>query len=366
MMKHKLTGSVVFVAVVLTAMIAFGRYDGLVAQANTPGMLTTNTPRPSPTPGSMWDLFPPTNTPRAIASSTLLPSATAAVTATTQATVYVPPTFTLEGLAGATWTPPAGDPSSQIADHYYMSRPIGDNDINYVAWTYPYGGTSGGRLQVHHGVDLVNGSGTPVLAAADGTVIYAGDDLSTLLGPYNNYYGNAVVIQHPFADSSGGTVYTLYGHLNQIEVMSGEAVTAGQRVATVGGTGIAQGPHLHFEVRVGNPYDFGATRNPALWIRPYFTFGTLAGTIKDASGALLYDASIVVAPAGGSEGVTRYAFSYADNTVNGDSSFGENWVLGDIPAGYYTVTVSDNGVVRFRETVYVQQNRTTWVDIVLS
>lgn len=368
MIKHRLTGAAALLAIAFALMMLLTYRGVLVAQANTPSpvFLATNTLRPTSTLSSMWDLFPPTNTPRAIASTTHLPTATPAVTATTEATAYIPPTFTLEGLAGATWTPPAGDPSAQIADHYYMARPIGNNDINYIAWTYPYGGTSGGRLQVHHGVDLVNGTGTPVLAAADGIVIYAGDDLSTLFGPYNNYYGNVVVIQHTFMDSSGGAVYTLYGHLNQIAVSAGEGVTAGQQIAMVGGTGIAQGPHLHFEVRVGNPYDFGATRNPALWIRPYFTFGTLAGTITNASGALLYDASIVVAPAGGSEGVTRYAFSYADNTVNGDSAFGENWVLGDIPAGYYTVTVSDNGVVRFRETVYVQQNRTTWVDIVLS
>ncbi|MBE2183420.1 MAG: peptidoglycan DD-metalloendopeptidase family protein [Anaerolineae bacterium] len=381
MMKRIFAGAVVILTAALIVSAGFFRLNVAVAQPTAPTQifLATNTPYPTNTPGSLWDMFPPTNTPgslwdmfpptntpRAIASLTPLASATPMAMATMQPTAYIPPTFTPEGLAGATWTPPGGDPSTQIADHYYMSRPIGSSDVNYVAWTYPYGGTAGGRLQVHHGVDLVNNTGTPVLAAADGVVIYAGDDLSTLFGPYNNYYGNMIVIQHSFMDASGSAVFTLYGHLNQIEIATGEGVTAGQRIATVGGTGIAQGPHLHFEVRVGNPYDFGATRNPALWIYPYNTFGTLAGTVTDASGALLYDVSIIVAPSGGSTGVTRYAFSYKDNTVNGDSVFGENWVLGDIPAGYYTVTVSNNGVVLFRDTVYVQPNRSTWVDITLS
>lgn len=367
-MKRIFAGTVVILTAVLIMSVGFAQFNVAAAQSAAPTrmFLATNTPYPTNTPGSLWDMFPPTNTPRAIASLTPLASITPLATATMPPTAYVPPTFTPEGLAGATWTPPGGDPAAQIADHYYMARPIGNNDVNYVAWTYPYGGTAGGRLQVHHGVDLVNNTGTPVLAAADGVVIYAGDDLSTLFGPYNNYYGNVIVIQHSFMDASGNAVFTLYGHLNQIEVVTGEGVTAGQHIATVGGTGIAQGPHLHFEVRVGNPYDFGATRNPALWIYPYNTFGTLVGTVTDASGALLYDVSIIVAPSGGSTGVTRYAFSYKDNTVNGDSIFGENWVLGDIPAGYYTVTVSDNGVVRFRDTVYVQPNRSTWVDITLN
>jgi murein DD-endopeptidase MepM/ murein hydrolase activator NlpD len=319
------------------------------------GVTAGQTGQTPPTNTPAAEFFLATNTPRTIA--TVTPPATA---------TRILPTYTATSPSGATWTPPPPDPSSQIADHYYMERPLGNDVVNYLAWTYPYGNTAGGRLQVHHGADFVNPTGTPVLAAADGVVLYAGGDLSTLFGPYNNYYGNMVVIQHGFADSSGGAVYSLYGHLDTVEVTTGQEVTVGQRIATVGGTGIAMGPHLHFEVRVGNPYDFGATRNPALWIRPYYTFGTLVGRITDANDALLYDATITIEPADGRDLGTRYAFSYADNTVNGDSAFGENWVLGDLPAGYYQVTVGESGRVRFRETVYVSANRSTWLDIQLN
>jgi hypothetical protein len=63
--------------------------------------------------------------------------------------------------------------------------------------------------------------------------------------------------------------------------------------------------------------------------------------------------------------ITRYAFSYADNSVNGDTVFKENFVLGDLPANYYEVAVNDNGRVRFQKIIYVYPNRTTWIDVQL-
>jgi murein DD-endopeptidase MepM/ murein hydrolase activator NlpD len=317
----------------------------------------TSTPTHTPTP-SLTDLILVTNTPRASATSTVTATSTASATAT--ATVVLLPSFT-PTPGGPTWTPPPADPASQIADHYYLSRPVADGLANWVARTYPYGSTSGGRLQVHHGVDIVNPTGTEVLAAAAGTVIYAGDDLSVLFGPINNYYGNLVVIQHPFTDADGSPVFTLYGHLANVFVQTGQTVNEGDSIGEIGGTGVALGPHLHFEVRVGDAYSFDATRNPDLWIRPYFEYGTLVGRIVDMTGALLYDATIMV-----DDGETlRYAFSYADTSVNGDTVFGENYTLGDLPKGYYTVTVSENGRIRFREVIYVYPNRSTWLTIQL-
>jgi murein DD-endopeptidase MepM/ murein hydrolase activator NlpD len=260
-----------------------------------------------------------------------------------------------------TWTPPPPDPSVQIDDHYRFRRPISDSGVNYVARTYPYGGTAGHSLQVHHGVDMENTRGTPILAAADGVVFYAGDDLTTMFGPQNNYYGNLVVIQHAFTTADGQTVYSLYGHMDRVEVHTGQAVEQGDEIGVVGGSGVALGPHLHFEVRVGDAHSFAATRNPELWIYPYQTFATLAGRVVDANGAPLYDVTLQVK----STNITRYAVTYADNSVNADSVFNENFVLGDLPANYYEVTVSDNGRLRFQKIVYMYPNRTTWIDVQL-
>ncbi len=317
----------------------------------TPSRTPTITPSPTITP-TPTDTLTPTNTlsPTPIPTSTPIASATPTNPADDPNNTPVP-----------TWTPPPPDPSVQIADHYMLRRPIADGGANWVARTYAYGSNTGG-LQVHHGVDMENPSGTPILAAADGTVFYAGSDASALFGPTNNYYGNLVVIQHGFTTPEGQPVYTLYGHMSQVDVQAGQSVKQGDRIGLVGGTGVAFGPHLHFEVRVGDPNGFGATRNPELWIYPYRGYGTLAGRVTDANGTVLYSAPLQVK----SVDFTRYPMTYADTTINPDPAFSENFVLGDLPANYYEVSVTENGRVRFRKLIFVYPNRTTWINIILN
>ena len=98
----------------------------------------------------------------------------------------------------------------------------------------PFGARDG---RAHEGIDLPAPTGTPVVAAADGTVVYAGDGIRG--------YGNLVVLQHP------GDLLTVYAHNSALFVAQGQGVRAGARVAAVGQTGRATGPHLHFEVRQG-------------------------------------------------------------------------------------------------------------------
>jgi lipoprotein NlpD len=98
----------------------------------------------------------------------------------------------------------------------------------------PFGARDG---RTHEGVDLPAPSGTPVIAAADGTVVYVGDGIRG--------YGNLVVLQH------AGDLLTVYAHNSALYVSAGQTVRAGDRIAAVGQTGRATGPHLHFEVRNG-------------------------------------------------------------------------------------------------------------------
>ena len=101
-------------------------------------------------------------------------------------------------------------------------------------------------MKMHTGIDIgKNGSqpiaGAAIVAASSGTVISAG---------YRDGYGNTVIIDH------GNGVVTLYAHQPSggIKVSVGQHVTKGQRIGTVGMSGYATGPHLHFEVRVnGSP-----------------------------------------------------------------------------------------------------------------
>jgi murein DD-endopeptidase MepM/ murein hydrolase activator NlpD len=96
-----------------------------------------------------------------------------------------------------------------------------------------------GRL--HAGIDIGVGYGTPIHAAAAGTVVLAG---------WTGGYGNYTCIDH------GGGLATCYGHQSSYAVSAGSVVSQGQVIGYVGSTGHSFGPHLHFEVRInGAPVD---------------------------------------------------------------------------------------------------------------
>ena len=99
-----------------------------------------------------------------------------------------------------------------------------------------------GRL--HAGVDIAVGTGTPIRAAAGGTVAFTQPEASS------GGYGNYTCIAH------GGGISTCYAHQSSFGVSGGQQVSQGQVIGTVGCTGHCFGPHLHFEVRVnGAPVD---------------------------------------------------------------------------------------------------------------
>ncbi len=104
-----------------------------------------------------------------------------------------------------------------------------------------------GQNAFHEGVDFVADVGTPVLAAASGKVVFAGE---------HPQYGKMVEIDH------GNGLVTRYAHASELNVSEGDLVLRGQRVATVGSTGRSTGPHLHFEVRLN-----GVPQNPARFLQ---------------------------------------------------------------------------------------------------
>lgn len=98
-------------------------------------------------------------------------------------------------------------------------------------------------LHGYNGIDLALYRGAPVFSAAAGTIVVA------RRSGYNGGYGKYVVIAH-----ANGT-QTLYGHLDSVTVLSGEVVSSGQQIGTIGNTGRSTGAHLHFEVRgARNPF----------------------------------------------------------------------------------------------------------------
>jgi murein DD-endopeptidase MepM/ murein hydrolase activator NlpD len=100
--------------------------------------------------------------------------------------------------------------------------------------------------RMHEGIDITASTGTPIRAAAAGTIIHAG---------WLGGYGNLVVVDH------GNGLATAYAHASAILVVVGQAVSQGETVSLVGSTGNSSGPHLHFEVRVN-----GVAVDPLLYL----------------------------------------------------------------------------------------------------
>lgn len=252
-------------------------------------------------------------------------------------------------------------PARLEQDHYWFSRPIPDGYTDYFDRTYPYGGTSNGKYRPHTGVEFVNPVGTSILAAGDGVVYFAGEDTETQFGPSPGFYGNVIVLEHVGRSYEGQPVYTVYGHLSAIAVEQGATVTLGQVIGEVGGTGAAAGaPHLHFEVRVGDPLDyFASTRNPDLWISPYYGFGTLVGRVVDGDGVPQSNVSLTVV----GEGYTRYTWTYAGAENQSDETWSENFTYGDLPEGLYTITTRSSTRAYTRE-IYIEAGQSNWLEII--
>ena len=102
---------------------------------------------------------------------------------------------------------------------------------------------------MHDGIDLANGTGTPIFAVGSGTI--------TNVGWIYNGYGVSVTIDH------GDGWSTFYAHASQALVSKGQSVVSGQKIALIGATGYVTGAHLHFGVFNGS---FGNWTNPIPWL----------------------------------------------------------------------------------------------------
>ena len=160
-----------------------------------------------------------------------------------------------EEIAGSSevleqWRTPENDGVTE--DHYYSEIPGTESDETVeIRYSYPvvYSSISdvfGTRIhpvtqeeKLHSGIDFAAEKRTPVTAAADGTVAGTGFDAE---------WGNYVILQHSNGD------FTYYACLDEISSEQGNTVERGQRIATVGSTGISTGPHLHFAISRDGAY----------------------------------------------------------------------------------------------------------------
>ena len=143
------------------------------------------------------------------------------------------------GLAGDEQADTTGLYAARLESRW-LQWPV--RDSRTVSLSYPYGLING---KAHNGIDILAGQGADVLAAADGTVTEV---------EYDRERGNYLVLDH------GNGLTTVYAHCLSVGVKTGDTVKAGETVAAVGATGMATGPHLHFEVRQD-----GKAQNPVAY-----------------------------------------------------------------------------------------------------
>ncbi|OGN75007.1 MAG: hypothetical protein A2X25_04385 [Chloroflexi bacterium GWB2_49_20] len=220
-------------------------------------------------------------------------------------------------------------------DHFYFTRPIAVDQKNWSSPDYRYGGIFFKPGAVHTGIDIPAELGTPVLAAGPGEVVWASWGLySSDPTNKNDPYGLAVVIQHDFGYNDQ-TLFTVYAHLDQVNVVPGQWLQTGDQLGELGQTGFTTGPHLHFEVRLGADTYFN-TRNPELWLVQPQGWGVLAARITDSYGYVLTDLDVtLLSEETKMEWTSR---TYPALGVSGDEYYQENLVMSDLPSGYYTIS----------------------------
>lgn len=142
-------------------------------------------------------------------------------------------------------------PTTKKSSYSTAKKVSYDNSALGIALVEPVNGTITSRFGrrsggTHTGLDIANSTGTPIKAAAAGTVVYSG---------YKGSYGRLIIIAHT------NSIQTYYAHCSRLYVSAGQTVSQGEIIAAVGSTGNSTGPHLHLEVRVN-----GVAKNPQNYV----------------------------------------------------------------------------------------------------
>lgn len=212
--------------------------------------------------------------------------------------------------------------------HQWMLRPVRPEDQNLKDQTYLYGSTMGGNFRQHQGNEYNAPEGTPLLAVDDGVIVFIDREI-----------GHSVLKCDRKEEEF--FVYAHYHHQYEIPKKIGARVKRGEQIGTIGKKGNVTNEHLHFEVSLSTVDDSNKeshTRNPELWVEPLPGTGTIAGLLTDSDGNPMGGARIygLTKPVP-TESLFSFAETYQDK-VHPDEAYGENFVIGDVPPGEYTLT----------------------------
>jgi murein DD-endopeptidase MepM/ murein hydrolase activator NlpD len=324
-----------------------------VSPTAVPPIVVVSTPAP-----------PPTAAPSPAPMTTPTPTVTAVPTATpVDRACPDPPPARPVYRHYAPATDPWPTPRPLLPDHHFrLGAPLVSDGRARLNEQYPYGYDGNGRYLLHNGLDFIEPLGTLLLAVADGVVVVAQSDRDEQFGWRCDWYGQLVVLQ---LDQTwqGQPLYVLYGHVLNIMVAPGQRVRQGQVLAELGVGGATVGAHLHLEVRAGSN-EFGATRNPHLWLEPLPGHGLIAGRLLDGAGRPWQ--GVAVSAIGQAEnGVSRATWSYLVEPrplVNPHEAWAENFVIPDLPPGLYRLLATIQGVT-YEALVEVAAGETAVVEI---
>lgn len=226
--------------------------------------------------------------------------------------------------------------SSLPAQTFRLSRPVPDNIQTNGSYLYGEPRLSNPSL-AHTGIDISIQYDT-VRAATDGVVSFVGYNPGDPTGGYEpGGGGNYVFVQTPWG---GGYLFHIYMHLTRPLVNAGDNVTRAMPIAISGNTGNTTGPHLHFELRLGSSSS-GASRNrrnPELWAA-ITGMGAIYGRVPGAGNSTRVDISPYPKP---KPPYTTFGwaltYNFNDPGIGSDDLYNENFAIGDVVPGTYTIT----------------------------
>jgi murein DD-endopeptidase MepM/ murein hydrolase activator NlpD len=222
------------------------------------------------------------------------------------------------------------------AQQFRMLRPVPDTIQTNGSYLYGEPNINNSSLG-HRGIDILIRYDT-VYLASDGLVEFVGYNPNDTIGGYEpNGAGNYIRIKSVWNEKN---TYVYYMHLTRPLVDSNITVQTGQPIAISGNTGNSTGPHLHFEIRINtsDPSAFRSRRNPELWVA-ISGMGAIYGYVPNASNNTRVDISPDPKPR---PPYTTFGwaltYNFNDIRIGSDDIYHENYAIGDVKPGIYTIT----------------------------
>ena len=242
--------------------------------------------------------------------------------------------------------------SLSLSQQFRLTRPVPDNIQTNGSYLFGEPNFQNPSL-AHRGIDISIAYDT-VRSASDGIVYFVGYNANDPIGGYEpGGAGNYMIIKSKWNNHD---IYLNYFHLTKPLKSNGDSIYANTPIGISGNTGNSTGPHLHFEIRQGtqSPSASRTRRNPELWVA-ISGMGAIYGNVDNATDNTRVDIFPDPKPR---PPYSTFAYSltynFSDPAIQSDDIYGENYVIGDVKPGTYTITAL-NGTYRRTVTVSAGQ-----------